>query len=180
MKEMTAGRLLVQQGRLREALWSYWRASLRNNREAAPFYQMAQVYAQLSEFDKAIYNYDQAIARSRNFANAYHGRGLACLRQGDAVKALADIDTAIKMNRESNASGVSYSQSSASTRSSRDEDYSKSRARAVMALVSAHMIPAWQYYRADVGIDPVEIFPFWRAVTVSGVSDRSARAFLDR
>jgi len=66
------------------------RAHIFNNRGIA--------YDELKEFDKAIADYDQAIALKPDFSWAYHNRGIAHRRRGDIEKAIADHTEALRLD----------------------------------------------------------------------------------
>ncbi len=67
-----------------------WRAKAYNNRGAA--------YYKKGELDRAIANFDKAIALNPKFADAYNNRGVAYFGQGDKEKAIADFRNALEID----------------------------------------------------------------------------------
>ena len=52
------------------------------------------------DLDRAITDFDQAIALNPEYANAYSGRGTAYGKKGDFDRAITDFDQAIAINPE--------------------------------------------------------------------------------
>jgi tetratricopeptide (TPR) repeat protein len=58
-------------------------------------------YLQNDDIDSAIRDFNEAINRRPDFANAYQNRGVAKFKRGDYESALADLNLAIKFNGDS-------------------------------------------------------------------------------
>jgi tetratricopeptide (TPR) repeat protein len=68
---------------------------------AAAFYNRANAYSRLGDFDRSIQDYDQAIKIDPNFANAFYNRGNAYGNKGQFDRAIQDFDQAIKIDPKS-------------------------------------------------------------------------------
>jgi len=63
--------------------------------QAAGFYLRAELRAKMKDLRGALADYDQAIAREKDFGHAYIGRGMARMETGDDAGAQSDLDHAI-------------------------------------------------------------------------------------
>ena len=66
--------------------------------QAIEYYNRGNAYLSEGDLDRAIADYDQAIALDPEDAKAYFHRGLAYARKGDLDRAIADYDQAIVLD----------------------------------------------------------------------------------
>jgi tetratricopeptide (TPR) repeat protein len=71
-----------------------------NENIAIAYYNRGNSYFDKDEHDRAIADYDKAIALDPNHANAYFNRGLAYDSKGEYDRAIKDYDKAIALNPE--------------------------------------------------------------------------------
>jgi len=67
---------------------------------AMTYNNLGVAWKEAGDLERAIANYDRAIAVDSRFANAYNSRGAALGSKGDLVSALRDFDRAIELNPE--------------------------------------------------------------------------------
>jgi tetratricopeptide (TPR) repeat protein len=72
---------------------------------AVAYYERGQAYLAKDQPDRAIADFDRAIALTPDFADAYHERGAAYLDTGQLVLAIASYDEAIRLDP---ANGYAY------------------------------------------------------------------------
>jgi tetratricopeptide (TPR) repeat protein len=68
-------------------------------KDPTAYFQRANAYYAMGEYEKAIESYDQAIELDQNYANAYANRALVYHDQGKYKKAVADFNKAIALNQ---------------------------------------------------------------------------------
>jgi lipoprotein NlpI len=74
-------------------------AKLRQTPECAPaFFNRANAYQARGDLDRALADYDVAIALNPQYANAFNNRGAIFLKKGDIDRAIADYDQAIRFD----------------------------------------------------------------------------------
>ncbi|MBN2003514.1 MAG: tetratricopeptide repeat protein [Anaerolineae bacterium] len=66
--------------------------------DAMDYSNRANVYLSMGEYEKAVRDYDRAVALDPKFALAYYNRGLAHMQLGDFEKALEDYTQTIELN----------------------------------------------------------------------------------
>jgi protein O-mannosyl-transferase len=78
-------------------LWSY---AIEKQSEPVPiaYYNRALVFYNTGKFDKAIQDYDKAIAWDPSWSGVYYNRGLVYDKMGNLDKAIEDYDKAIALN----------------------------------------------------------------------------------
>lgn len=82
---------LINDGRPAEAV-PLLEEFVKSDPRSQGFYLLGQAYYQLGQFEKAAQNYQAAIARYPNYAEAYHGLSQACTRLGQSEKARAALE----------------------------------------------------------------------------------------
>ena len=78
-------------------LWSYF---IEREPESVPpaYYNRGMVFDNMGRFDKAIEDFDKAIALNPSYLDAYNNRGLVFEEMGKFDKAIEDFDKAIALN----------------------------------------------------------------------------------
>ncbi len=73
-------------------------AQVTHRASAASYLERGNAWAAKGEWERAIADFDLAIAFDPSFAGAYYNRAIARHRVGNLVGALADLDRAIRLN----------------------------------------------------------------------------------
>jgi tetratricopeptide (TPR) repeat protein len=80
---------------------------------AQAYNKLGSVYRDKGDLDRAIANYDEAVARDPRYADPYYKRGRSYFEKGDVDRAIADYGEAVKLNPNFvdayNSRGLRYS-----------------------------------------------------------------------
>jgi len=91
------GVLLVQQGRLREAIGQYEQALRIKPDYAEVHYNLGVALVQLGRLPEAIGQYEQALRIKPDFAEAHNNLGLALMGQGRLLEAIAHYELSLRI-----------------------------------------------------------------------------------
>jgi tetratricopeptide (TPR) repeat protein len=91
------GNIYVEKKQPQLAMQYYNMAIATGKADHLPYYNRGMVFSEQSEFVKAIADFDDALKRKVDFAEAYNNRGIAKVKSGDTLGALKDFTEAARL-----------------------------------------------------------------------------------
>ena len=97
MAHNNLGNVLVQAGRVPEAIEQYEQAKRLKPDDAEAYINLGNVFSSTGKVPEAIGQYEEALRINPHFATAHKGLGLALLRTGKASEAIAQFEEALRL-----------------------------------------------------------------------------------